>query len=105
MWCTPACPSSAFCVICTSAHGSSSRGILLRTLRVVSGVARGFYAVLYTNEVTLWNRVLLEKPVGVHRVQPFPAFYGTQKFHYSVHKKSAVEQYPERDKSNPRFPI
>jgi len=61
---------------------------------VVSGAARRFYAVFYTNEVTLWNRVLLEKPVGVHRVQPFPAFYGTPKFHYSVHKSLPLSNIP-----------
>jgi len=63
---------------------------------VVSGAARGFYAVLYTNELTLWNRVLLEKPVVVHLVQSFPAFYGTPEVHYSVHKSLPLNNIPSQ---------
>jgi hypothetical protein len=95
-WCTPVCRSSAFCVICTSACWSSSREIALRTLLVVSGAARGFCAVLYTNELPLCNRVLPEKPVVARLVQQFPAFYETPKVHHSVHKILPLNTIPSQ---------
>jgi len=63
---------------------------------VVSGAARASYAVLYTDELTLWNRAFLEKPVVVHLVQPFPAFCGTPKVYYSVYKSLPLSNIPSQ---------
>src|SRR5215471_6192786 len=36
--------------------------------------------------LTPWNRVLLEKLTGLQLVKKFPAFYGTRRVHYPIHK-------------------
>ena len=36
--------------------------------------------------LTPWSRVLLKKPTGFQLVKKFPAFYGTPKVHYRIHK-------------------
>ena len=46
-----------------------------------SGLPEG--AVL---SVTAWSRVLLEKLTGFQLVKKFPAFYGSPKVHYRIHK-------------------
>ena len=41
---------------------------------------------LPTYSLTPWSRVLLEKLTGSQLVKKFPAFYGTPKVHYCIHK-------------------
>ena len=41
---------------------------------------------LLTYLLAPWSRVLLEKLTGSQLVKKFPAFYGTQKIHYRIHK-------------------
>jgi hypothetical protein len=36
--------------------------------------------------LTPWSRVLLEKTIGPQLVKKFPAFYGTPKVYYRIHK-------------------
>ena len=41
---------------------------------------------MHTYLLTPWSRVLLEKLTAPHLVKKFPAFYGTPKVHYRIHK-------------------
>ena len=45
-----------------------------------------YEAYLLTYLLTPWCRVLLEKLAGLQLVKKFPAFYGTPKVHYRIHK-------------------
>jgi hypothetical protein len=39
-----------------------------------------------SSPLSSWSRVLLEKLTGFQLVKKFPAFYGTPKVHYRIHK-------------------
>ena len=44
------------------------------------------YLLTYLLTFTPWSRALLEKLTGFQLVNKFPAFYGTQRFTYLIHK-------------------
>jgi len=47
-----------------------------------------YHSFIITYLLTPWCRVLLEKLTGLQLVKKFPAFYGTPKVHYRIHKLS-----------------
>ena len=52
-----------------------------------NGVHRNNFTFTFiTYLLTPWSRVLLQKLTGSQLVKKFPAFYGTAKVHYRIHK-------------------
>lgn len=58
-----------------------------------------------TNELTLWNTVLLDKPVVVQLVQRLAAFYGNPEVHYSVHNSQPLSTIPSQINPLLNFPF
>ena len=63
----------------------------------------GRVSIPYTNLLTPWSRVLLEKPTGSQLVKKFPIFYGTRRRfitalknarHLSLSGASSIQSMP-----------
>jgi hypothetical protein len=70
---------------------------IVKGLIIILRVSDGFY---FTELLTPWSRVLLEKLTGYKLVKKFPTFYGNQTF-TTAFTTVRTNPYPEPEQSSP----